>query len=381
MKFTQVLSVALACTVLVFAGQRPCFASEADPAALKLIEELDLREGNTPIREHPRWRKPEVVHIAVPSGWSTERLEWVKSGMDGVELVPITLQFGRASTREAIAQAEVLVGWCHPDILKYGKNLRWMQSLSVGIDKCSLSPEFKNVAFILTNAKRLSGPSMADNGIAMTMMLTRNLGAFHHAMARGDWDRSLARRAPMLEVRGKTMLVVGLGGIGTEIARRAAALGMRVVATRNSSRTGPAFVDYVGLADELHQLAAQAHVTVNALPLTPKTLGLFDKEFFDAARPGSYFISLGRGKSTVTPALVDALKSGKLAGAGLDVTDPEPLPPDHELWGLDNVIITPHVSARSDLQDERRWTIVRENLRRYVAGEPLLNLVDMEKGY
>jgi phosphoglycerate dehydrogenase-like enzyme len=174
---------------------------------------------------------------------------------------------------------------------------------------------------------------------------------------------------------------VGLGGIGTEIARRAAGLGMRVIATRNSSREGPDFVDYVGLSHELEELAGQADVVVNATPLTAATTGLFDRDFFETMRPGSYFINVGRGKSVVTGDLIEALNSGRLGGAALDVQDPEPLPPGHPLWSARNIIITPHISAGSDEQMQRYWLVVRENLRRYTSGEHMLNVVDLQRGY
>ena len=185
----------------------------------------------------------------------------------------------------------------------------------------------------------------------------------------------------MWEVQGRTMLVVGLGGIGTEIARRANGLGMRVIATRNTSRKGPDFVEYVGLAHELPKLVGQADVVVNATPLTPATTGLFDRTFFGTMKQGAYFINVGRGKSVVTGDLIDALNSGRVGGAALDVQDPEPLPPDHPLWTAKNVIITPHISAGSDEQMQRFWLVVRENLRRYTNGERMLNVVDVKRGY
>jgi phosphoglycerate dehydrogenase-like enzyme len=140
-------------------------------------------------------------------------------------------------------------------------------------------------------------------------------------------------------------------------------------------------VSYVGLADELHELAGRADIVVNATPLVPATEDLFDAEFFAAAKPGSYFINIGRGGSVVTADLMAALESGRIAGAGLDVTDPEPLPEGHPLWRMPRVIITPHISARTEGSSERRWLLVRENLRRYVAGEPLLSVVDIDRGY
>jgi phosphoglycerate dehydrogenase-like enzyme len=185
----------------------------------------------------------------------------------------------------------------------------------------------------------------------------------------------------MIVLEGKTVLVVGLGGIGVEVARRAHALGMSVVATRASGRDGPEFVSYVGLPDELHRLAAAADFVVNTTPLTPATTGLFDAKFFAALKPGAFFVNVGRGRSVVQADLVEALRSGRLGGAGLDVTDPEPLPADSPLWGMRNVILTPHVSARSDVDDGLRIAIAAENLRRYVAGEKMLSVVDLAKGY
>jgi phosphoglycerate dehydrogenase-like enzyme len=185
----------------------------------------------------------------------------------------------------------------------------------------------------------------------------------------------------MAVVDGKTMLVVGLGGIGSEVAKRAHALGMKVTATRASGRTGPQFVSYVGLPDELLKLASEADFVVNTAPLTAQTTGIFDAAFFAKMKPSAYFINVARGRSVVTSALVDALNSKKIAGAGLDVTDPEPLPPDHPLWKAPNVIITPHVANDSDLGYEAQVKVVQENLRRYLAGEKMLSVVDVSKGY
>jgi len=164
------------------------------------------------------------------------------------------------------------------------------------------------------------------------------------------------------------------------VARLGAALGMRVSGTRNSSRSGPDFVEYVGLSHELLALAAEADVVVNALPLTADTKDLFDAEFFTAVKPGAMFVNVGRGQTVVTSELIKALESGRIAAAGLDVTEPEPLPSDSPLWQRDDVIITPHVAGFGG-ERERHQILLLENLRRYVEGEPLLNVVDPAKGY
>jgi len=222
---------------------------------------------------------------------------------------------------------------------------------------------------------------MAEHVLAMMLALARGLDFYIPERMAARWTPQLPPPARLLTLEGKTVLVVGLGGIGTEVARRASALGMRVVATRASGRGGPPFVSYVGLPDELGKLAGEADFIVNTVPLTPATTGIFNAAFFAAAKPGAYFINVGRGKSVVQADLVAALRSGRVAGAGLDVTDPEPLPPEDALWKFPNVIVTPHVSAESDMDSEVRFAILRENLRRYVAGERMPSVVDVAKGY
>jgi len=284
--------------------------------------------------------------------------------------------------KETMAGTDAVIGLCIPPTLANADDhLLWLHNYSVGMDRCQGYSERQADEVIFTNNKRLSGPTIAEHTIAMLMSISRGLPAYTASQLQRQWDTSPFTQQRFGEVKGKTMLVVGLGGIGTEIAWRAHGLGMTVIATRNSSRTGPDYVEYVGLSDELHELASKADVVVNALPLTPKTTGIFDKAFFEATKSGAIFLSVGRGKSTVTTDLIAALESGKLYGAGLDVTDPEPLPEDSPLWAMDRVIITPHVSTGGADSVRRMTTIAIENLRRYVAGEPLLNLVDIRKGY
>ncbi len=212
------------------------------------------------------------------------------------------------------------------------------------------------------------------------LALSRHFEEFYREQAQGHWEPF--ESAPELQdIGGKTVLIAGLGGIGTEVARRAHALGMRVVATRASGHEGPDFVSYVGLPDELVKLTRDADFVVNCLPLTPETTGIYNKEFFAAMKRSAYFISIGRGGSTVTADLLAALAAGTIAGAGLDVVDPEPLPPDSPLWHAPHLIITPHVAANTAVAEQTRDAVLVENLRRYVAGEPMLSVVDISRGY
>jgi phosphoglycerate dehydrogenase-like enzyme len=261
------------------------------------------------------------------------------------------------------------------------KQLRWVAIMSAGVEGCLGKPALERPGLTVTNMRAVAGPVMAEHSIALMFALSRSLQVSIGREATGEgWNRNFAGSQPQA-LDGKTMLVVGLGGIGTEVARRAHALGMKVIATRASSKRGPDYVSYVGLSDELPTLIAQADVVVSALPLIPATTNLFDAKMFARMKKTAFFINVGRGGSVVTDDLVAALNSGTIAGAGLDVTEPEPLPKDHPLWKAKNIIITPHMSALSDLGQAARLAILREQVRRFGAGDKLLSVVDFKKGY
>jgi phosphoglycerate dehydrogenase-like enzyme len=359
------------------------WASTATPQAQALIEELGLTEASAPIAKHPLW-KPRKIVVMLPAALGIASAEYeaqLATAAGDVKLV-FERTGGFVIPADMLAGADGVIGICTPPLLTDADaTLIWVHNYTVGMDHCKGANEAQLRNIVFTNNKRLSGPAIAEHAIAMLLALTHNLPAYTTAQNEANWARELADHVSFGELKGKTLLVVGLGGIGTEIAWRAHGLGMRVIATRNSSREGPDFVEHVGLASELHALAGKADVIANALPLTPATTGIFNKAFFDAVKPGAIFLSVGRGQSTVTSDLIAALESHRLYGAGLDVTDPEPLPGDSPLWHLPNVIITPHVSAAGNDSPQRTMIIAVENLRRYVAGEPLLNVVDMQKGY
>lgn len=374
----RILWVAIT-TCLLFIGF--AMATGPDTATAQLIQQLGLKESPQPIREAGYWRKPKriVVFMGERQQQSMPNAaNWLQQVVGDAELVVAQT---RADMVFLLDDADVLLGYCTHETLENGPQLRYILNYSAGVDRCMKSDLVQERDFLLTNMQRIYAPGIAEHVIGMMYMLTRKLYIFHEKQRQHDWDRSAVKRTEMWEVQGRTMLVVGLGGIGTEIARRAQALGMRVIATRNSSRKGPEFVDYVGLAHELPTLARQADVVVNATPLTSATRGLFDTKLFRQMKSGAYFINVGRGKSVVTKDLIDALNAGHLGGAALDVQDPEPLPREHPLWSAKNIIITPHISAGSSEQMDRFWLLVRENLRRYVNGERMLNVVDIKRGY
>jgi phosphoglycerate dehydrogenase-like enzyme len=339
--------------------------------AAQLIEKLGLHVAAEPVREHPGWRPPRVVLV---SEQLHELLPQLQQAAPHVKLVE-----DKSATPREFAAADASIGVCSPELLAQAKQLQWIQWPAAGVERCVQQPLMRERHPLLTNLQRTMGPSMAEHVLALMLALSRHFAFFAHEQEQGRWAREDA--VELGDVEGKTVLVVGLGGIGTEVARRAHALGMRVIATRASGRTGPDYVSYVGLPDELPKLAKEADFVVNCAPLTPQTTGIFNREFFATVKHGAYFISVGRGRSTVTADLIAALNAGQLAGAGLDVVDPEPLPADSPLWHMPNVIITPHVSAQTPVADQVRNAVLVENLRRYVAGEPMVSVVDIERGY
>lgn len=364
---------AIACSVVTLCLLGTAPALEAEGGAAQLIEEYDLEVADTPVRERPGWRKPQRILVAYQG---PETLSWMGEAVPEVELVGVG---GEREALEKLEGADGVIGLCTSRLLEAGEDIRWIQLYSAGVENCIGLGAFAERKPLLTNMQRIAAPVIAEHVIAMMMALSRNLEAFVGFQDNGQWRRDAT--ADMRVIKGKTMLVAGLGGIGTETARRAHALGMTVTATRASSREGPDFVSRVGLPGELTELAAEADVVVNALPLTDETRDLFDAGLFGTMKSSALFINVGRGGTVVTDDLVAALNGGEIAGAGLDVTDPEPLPSDHPLWQAPDTIITPHVATRSDIDNEAARKVVRENLRRYVNGEPMLSVVDPERGY
>jgi len=376
-QFRRPYFVTFVAVVLAWAGAgAPAGADTAPPQSTQaLIEHLGLVEGAAPVRERSGWALPKVilVNAAVP-----ELADEVRAVAPQARVLVAAMP---DEASKLAKDADVSLGWCTPEVLAAGKKLRWVQSYSAGVERCVSIPQMRDGHILLTNMQRVAAPVMAEHVLAMMLAFSRGLEFYIPERMAGRWTDEPPPSVKMVALEGKTVLVVGLGGIGTEVAKRAHALGMKVTAVRNTGREGPDYVSYVGLPAELRQLAGAADFIVNSTPLTAATTAMFDAKFFAACKRGAYFFNVGRGRSVVQADLVAALRSGQIAGAGLDVTDPEPLPPGDPLWQLPNVILTPHVSAASDMDQSMRVAIVKENLRRYVAGEKMLSIVDAVRGY
>ena len=268
------------------------------------------------------------------------------------------------------------------EFLAKAPKLRWVQATSAGVDRyMSNEALWGNQEIVLTNMQGMHGPTIADHVFGMLLVLTRDLRIHAQDARRGEWNRGGSEVFQPVALEGRTLLVVGLGGIGREVAKRGKGFGMEVWATKRRATEPPSYVDRQETSDKLMEMLPDADVVVLCVPLTDETRGMIGAEQFAAMQPGSYLINIARGPVVDTDALMVALQNGTLAGAGLDVTDPEPLPAEHPLWQIENLIITPHVAARSQLTSDDWTRLYRENLRRFGKGEPLLNVVDKTAGY
>ncbi|QDV07230.1 Glycerate dehydrogenase [Planctomycetes bacterium Poly30] len=333
----------------------------------------------------------EGARVATPTDDGTRQLLFLAGPMEPGELAALEAAAPNVrcvvpeSEEEALRLAPEAHGAdgriCSPEFLTAAEQLVWVQSPSAGVAWLLERHGIRERGeIVLTNMQGIHGPAIAEHVFGMLLTLTRDIGYHQHPDRRGAWEREGSGRE-VVALSGRTMLVVGLGGIGSEVARRAHGFDMTVLATRRSRKERPAFVDRVGTAEDLEVMLPLADVVVLCVPLTEETEGMIDARTLGLMKPGAYLVNIARGAVVDTDALVGALESGRLAGACLDVTDPEPLPPGHVLWSLDNVVITPHVASRATLTNERRATLLEENLRRFGAGEPLLNVVDKAAGY
>jgi phosphoglycerate dehydrogenase-like enzyme len=252
-----------------------------------------------------------------------------------------------------------------------GRRLRWIQLTTAGYDGFTFHGVPSTIA--VTNAGHSHAPMVAEHAVMLLAALTRRLHLFAEPQARHAFDRRIA--LPIATLEDSTVAILGYGGIGRETARRAKAFGTRVVAVARSARQDE-FADAIVPVHQLHAVLAQADSLVVTAALTEETKGMIDAHAMAAMKPGGVLVNIARGAIVDTTALVEALMSGRLAGAGLDVTDPEPPPPDHPLWSCPNLIVTPHISGMGSPAVRRRiGTLVMDNLARFVAGEDLRHRV------
>src|SRR5215208_3096645 len=272
-----------------------------------------------------------------------------------------------------IRDADVLYGFPTADLLRAAKSLRWIQSPSAGVNYLQDLPELVESEIVLTNTRGAHGPSIGEHTFALLFALTRHIPESIRA------QRELYRTSR--EMRGLTMGIVGYGAIGRGVAQRARGFDMEVLAVDPHPEPGAPFVVETWDMERLPDLLEQSDVVVVAAPLTAQSYHLIDANALALMKSDAYLIIVSRGGIVDEDALADALHVGRMAGAGIDVTEVEPLPSESRLWDAPNVVITPHTAGDSSEKERRCVEILRENLLRFAQGETLLNVVDKRRGY
>jgi phosphoglycerate dehydrogenase-like enzyme len=288
-----------------------------------------------------------------------------------------------ADLAKEIEDADAVVGvTLTPELFKRARQLKWLHISSAGVEahgtQVGLFPALVDSNVVVTNAKNVYGPQIADHAFAFLLALTRKLNVSIPLQHLEEWPPG---RGGMFELDGKTAVIIGVGGIGSQIAQRAHGFGMKVIGVDIRDLPTSNIVQRMVPPDMLDSVLPEADVVFVSVPHTAKSEGMMGAREFELMKQGSYFIAMSRGKIYDQQALVKAVDSRRLAGVGLDVTDPEPLPKGNPLWKFPNVIITPHVSGGSDNLEARLTFIVKENIRRFGAGMPLLNVVDKKEGF
>lgn len=309
------------------------------------------------------------------------RMNLIESLVDEIRRVDEKVRVVRVDSEEkalaVMPEIEVVCGEITRALFARRRKLAWIQSWGAGVDGL-LYPELVESDVVLCSAKGFVGVHLADHAMALLLALTRGI---HTAIRNPGWGPRWPIRDASWELVDRTMGIVGLGGTGRELARRAAAFGMRVVAVDPEDVEVPTEVEACWSMDRFHDLLEQSDVVAVCAPLTAETEGLFDRAAFARMPDHALLINVTRGRIVDEAALLEALEGKWIGGAGLDVVPQEPLPEDHPLWKMDNVVITPHTAGGSPNRDGRCVALFCENLRRYRDGLPLLSVIDKRKGY
>jgi phosphoglycerate dehydrogenase-like enzyme len=353
---------------------------------------LDMMDRR-PIWAMPEW-VPTELRDALPSDWELVVIDEETDGSgDGAARVS-------PGVLSAVSGAEVYFGYgVPPELLQAGTDLRWVHSGAAGVGG-SLSSTMLEHPVVFTNSAGVHAPPMAETVLAMLLFFGRGLDLAVAGQKRGEWssERYYVSGAPLMELSTSTIGIVGFGGIGREVARRVASLGARVIAVKRrpaqpgESNLEPVAgggvlgsrIEMVFGASGLDAVLRESDAVVVAAPDTSETRGMIDAEALGRMKAGATLVNVARGRLVDEEALIEALSEGRIRGAGLDVFSEEPLPAGHPLWQLENVVLTPHVSAVTGGFWRRETDLMVRNLDRYVTGAPLdqwENVVDKQAGY
>ncbi|MCU1258773.1 MAG: hypothetical protein JWO80_1658 [Bryobacterales bacterium] len=286
-----------------------------------------------------------------------------------------------ATVMKEIPDADAYIGNIRPEEVRAGKNLKWVQIMSAGAENVlfkSGGNDLRDSNIVLTNNRIVQGIEIADHAMAMLLTLSRGIDKFIANRQQEIWQ---ARPYHGIELNGRTAVIIGVGGIGQQIALRAWAFGMNVIGVDPQDYPFTPFIKRMVKPDQLDEVVPEADVVFISAPDSPGSHKMFGTREFSLMKKDSYFIAVSRGGVYDMPGLVKALDEKRLAGAGVDVVDPEPLPKGHPLWKFDNAIITPHIAGRSDKDNARMVSTIKENISRFVDGKPLINVVDKQRGF
>lgn len=376
------VAVALACASTVASARQ----ATANVTLADALNEYQLRLSSEPARELvPAWTVPRKLLVRVDK---PQRTAWLQAAMPkDVQVIGVRSE-AEAAAQLADADALVLLG-CGRTLLARAPKVKWVDVAGGGADQCLATPRIARGDVLLTDGQKVKDVVLAEMAMGYVFALARSIDIGLENQRLRDFNAVPAR--PAKQLRGSTMLIVGLGGAGTEIARIAHALGMRVIATRATSHKGPPFVSYVGLPDETANLVSQADVVVICAPLTPATRGLFNAAMFRRMRRNSILVNWTRAEITVPQDLAAALKAGTIGSAALNWATTTPLPKTDPLWSAPNLILAPWTgtgggakanranASRADI--EMRWLVIRENMRRFATGDRMYSVFDTKRGY
>src|SRR5690349_11540828 len=291
-------------------------------------------------------------------------------------IVPETME----GAEQAIAMADAAYGTIPPALLARAEKLRWLQAPQAAPPAGYYYRELIAHPVAITNFREIYNDHIGAHVMAFVLAFARGLHHYIPQQVRRQWSK-LPRDTGVIHLPEATALVVGVGGIGSEVARLAAAFGMRVIGVDERRRDTPPGVAELHRGDELDALLPQADFVILTVPHTPETEGFMNRGRFQEMKKTAFFINIGRGLTTRLDDLAAAIEAGEIAGAGLDVYEQEPLPADHKLWTLPGVLLTPHTAGYGPYLDERRYEIILDNCRHFLAGQPLRNLVDKARWF
>jgi phosphoglycerate dehydrogenase-like enzyme len=352
-------------TILAAAGAAPAAAQVASNAS-------------------PTARKPgEPIHVVTTYRFEPHEVEQIKQAAAPHAPVEITICANREEFRQKLRDAEVVYGTVTGADLDYAPRLKWVQSGGAGVE--GMDPKFRQSPIVLSNYARTFAPGISETAIGLLLALSRGLVRYYlpqFYLKKTNNPVGTVKSNHHVEMVGRTMGIVGMGGIGTEIARRAHfGLDMRIVGIDMKPLPKPHFVSELHHPSYFSKMVPQVDVLVAAAPHTPLTERMFNEQVFRSMKPTAYFLAMSRGKLFDDMALVKALKERWIAGAGLDVFPAEPVPQGHPIFDCDNVILSAHTSGWSPDRQVRLIALFADNVGRYAAGMPLINVVDKEKGY